>query len=284
MKRCVILSGHDWPRCVAYGMPASSCQDFCSDTATIIIASLDTDASALGFRLRFTEYAHHIVLEDCVATIDAAMDRRDRLTTQIEIRLSGPSRKRSARPQRGKRLQQFLKRRSTTPLSLYINRSVLRGNDVYSTEFRISDVALSIFREASIDPRRVNKVIDKQLAYGRGALLRPKQFHCSKVRRTTGVPLQWIGRAHRSLLIGIENREPFWTYEEEDSRSAWLNVCGLIPRSLEAGLIGKPLEEVIELPLLSGTRIQGFRFYSHTTDVRLDMPWHKISKSGAIQS
>jgi len=38
--------------------------------------------------LRFAEDAHHIVLEDCIATIDAAMDRRDRLTQQIENRLS----------------------------------------------------------------------------------------------------------------------------------------------------------------------------------------------------
>ena len=38
--------------------------------------------------LRFAEDAHHIVLEDCIATIDAAMDRRDRMTKQIENRLS----------------------------------------------------------------------------------------------------------------------------------------------------------------------------------------------------
>lgn len=39
-------------------------------------------------RLRFAEDAHHIVLEDCIATIDAAKDRRDRLTAQIEKRLA----------------------------------------------------------------------------------------------------------------------------------------------------------------------------------------------------
>ena len=37
---------------------------------------------------RFAEDAHHIVLEDCIATVDAARDRRDRLTKQIENRLS----------------------------------------------------------------------------------------------------------------------------------------------------------------------------------------------------
>ena len=34
--------------------------------------------------LRFAEDAHHIVLEDCIATIDAAKERRDRLTAQIK--------------------------------------------------------------------------------------------------------------------------------------------------------------------------------------------------------
>ncbi|ASY60908.1 Transposase (plasmid) [Sinorhizobium sp. CCBAU 05631] len=38
--------------------------------------------------LRFTQPAHHIVLEDHIATIEAATDRRDRLTKQIEIMLS----------------------------------------------------------------------------------------------------------------------------------------------------------------------------------------------------
>ena len=38
--------------------------------------------------LRFAEDAHHIVLEDCIATVDAAMERRDRLTMQIEKRLA----------------------------------------------------------------------------------------------------------------------------------------------------------------------------------------------------
>ena len=37
--------------------------------------------------LRFAEDAHHIVLEDCIATVDAAKERRDRLTVQIEKRL-----------------------------------------------------------------------------------------------------------------------------------------------------------------------------------------------------
>ena len=36
--------------------------------------------------LRFAEDAHHIVLEDCIATVDAAKERRDRLTAQIESR------------------------------------------------------------------------------------------------------------------------------------------------------------------------------------------------------
>ena len=38
--------------------------------------------------LRFAEDAHHIVLEDSIATVDAAKDRRDRLTVQIEKRLA----------------------------------------------------------------------------------------------------------------------------------------------------------------------------------------------------
>jgi len=37
--------------------------------------------------LSFAEEAHHIVLEDYIATVDAAQDRRDRLTAQIEKRL-----------------------------------------------------------------------------------------------------------------------------------------------------------------------------------------------------
>jgi transposase len=38
--------------------------------------------------LRFAEDAHHIVREDGIATIDAAKERRDRLTLQIEKRLA----------------------------------------------------------------------------------------------------------------------------------------------------------------------------------------------------
>jgi transposase len=38
--------------------------------------------------LRFEQPIHHIVLEDHIATIEAATDRRDRLTKQIEIMLS----------------------------------------------------------------------------------------------------------------------------------------------------------------------------------------------------
>ncbi|OWK25294.1 hypothetical protein AJ87_11500 [Rhizobium yanglingense] len=37
--------------------------------------------------LRFEQPVHHIVLEDHIATIDGATDRRDRLTKQIEIML-----------------------------------------------------------------------------------------------------------------------------------------------------------------------------------------------------
>lgn len=37
--------------------------------------------------LRFEQPAHHIVLEDCMATIEAATARRDRLTAQIETML-----------------------------------------------------------------------------------------------------------------------------------------------------------------------------------------------------
>lgn len=38
--------------------------------------------------LRFEQPAHYIVLEDCIATIEAATARRDRLTAQIEAMLS----------------------------------------------------------------------------------------------------------------------------------------------------------------------------------------------------
>ena len=38
--------------------------------------------------LRFEQSAHHIVLEDCIATIEAATARRDRLTAQIEALLT----------------------------------------------------------------------------------------------------------------------------------------------------------------------------------------------------
>ena len=37
--------------------------------------------------LKFAEDTHHIVLEDCIATVDDAKDRRDRLTGPIEQRL-----------------------------------------------------------------------------------------------------------------------------------------------------------------------------------------------------
>ena len=38
--------------------------------------------------LRFEQPAHHIVLEDCIAAIEAAIARRDRLIAQIEVMLA----------------------------------------------------------------------------------------------------------------------------------------------------------------------------------------------------
>jgi transposase len=38
--------------------------------------------------LKFEQPVHHIVLEDCIATVEAAMARRDRLETHIEAMLS----------------------------------------------------------------------------------------------------------------------------------------------------------------------------------------------------
>jgi hypothetical protein len=49
---------------------------------------LDADAQALVGGLKFEHSAHYIVLEDCIAAIEAATARRDRLEAHIEAALS----------------------------------------------------------------------------------------------------------------------------------------------------------------------------------------------------
>jgi transposase len=48
---------------------------------------VDFDASSLDAELRFEQPAHHIVLEDCIAAVEAATARRDRLEAHIEAAL-----------------------------------------------------------------------------------------------------------------------------------------------------------------------------------------------------
>ena len=48
---------------------------------------MDIDAPSLDGRTEFEQAAHHIVLEDCIAAVEAATARRDRLEAHIEAAL-----------------------------------------------------------------------------------------------------------------------------------------------------------------------------------------------------
>ena len=71
-------------------MPASSFRVSCLRQGRHYSrTSVGPDASSLAGRsgLRFEQTAHHVVLEDMIATVEAATARRDRLTQEIEARL-----------------------------------------------------------------------------------------------------------------------------------------------------------------------------------------------------
>ena len=49
---------------------------------------MDADASPVDRRVEFEQAAHHIVLEDCIAAVEAATARRDRLEAHLEAALA----------------------------------------------------------------------------------------------------------------------------------------------------------------------------------------------------
>jgi transposase len=88
MRRSVISFVHVRRGSAAFANPASSCPASCSVTAQ----HYHRPAWTLLHRrwlasLKFDQAVHHIVLEDCIAAIEAATARRDRLEADIEAAL-----------------------------------------------------------------------------------------------------------------------------------------------------------------------------------------------------
>jgi len=88
-RQCATLSVRASPPCAACVMLASNFPAFCSGTVITIIARHGPRCIAAGC-LVFALPRMRIIslLEDCIATVDAAKERRDRLTVQIEKRLA----------------------------------------------------------------------------------------------------------------------------------------------------------------------------------------------------
>lgn len=76
MRQSAISFARVRRRCALYVKPASNCPGSCRATATTTLAGLT-----------FGQAVHHIVLEDCIAAIEAATARRDRLEAHIKAAL-----------------------------------------------------------------------------------------------------------------------------------------------------------------------------------------------------
>src|ERR1700750_2022887 len=84
MRRSAIWCGRVWPQCGHFVKPASN---FPASCCAMVITT--TDRRTLMHRrwlagLRFELAVHHIVLEDCIAAVEAATVRRERLEAHIE--------------------------------------------------------------------------------------------------------------------------------------------------------------------------------------------------------
>ncbi len=89
MRRCGTWSGLAWLPYAACATPSSNCPAFCFVTVITITAPHGLRYIVAGCQgFASPEDVHHIVLEDCIATIDAAQERRDRLRVQIENRFT----------------------------------------------------------------------------------------------------------------------------------------------------------------------------------------------------
>ena len=78
-----------WTRCMRCAAPVSSSRDFyCASVAIMGVQPGPKLHRRWLAGLRFEQAAHHLVLEDYIATVEAAEMRRDRLTAQIEAMLS----------------------------------------------------------------------------------------------------------------------------------------------------------------------------------------------------
>lgn len=106
--------------------------------------------------------------------------------------------------------------------------------------FLVSAPLLELLRASHADPRRLNTVVERRLARGRDARMRPGDHYPALLRRQTGVPVVGISREHRRLLLHIESRNPLWRYEERGGGACLLHVAALLPETVKLALRGRP--------------------------------------------
>ena len=82
MRRSATWCGRVRLPCAPCGRHASNCPASCCARVTLQPTGLDPDAPTLAGRAALSQAAHHLVLEDCIAAVEAATARRDRLEAQ----------------------------------------------------------------------------------------------------------------------------------------------------------------------------------------------------------
>lgn len=152
--------------------------------------------------------------------------------------------------------------------------SVVRnGGNVRFKQFKISRIAENVFEKSGIDPVRINRRLERQLAQGQGGLLVPSIHYQRKFLDATGYRLWSIARRNRSLLVDISSMSGiWWRYDESDSRNAWLILQDRVPETAVQTLVGEPVEKLIDLDLVAGARIRDID-RALETSVRLDVDW-----------
>jgi len=133
----------------------------------------------------------------------------------------------------------------------------------------VSSIADSLFKQAGLQTAQVYRRLDKLIAAGQRPIMRPGHYYCRTVRKQTGVPLRSISRRNCSLLIHVESHNLFWHYTEYDRRKAYLALACTMPTLVADALTGVPVECLIDLPLVAGTRIKEIG----GKEVRLDVQW-----------
>jgi hypothetical protein len=143
--------------------------------------------------------------------------------------------------------------------------------------FTLSTPFEEMLHAASIDPARLNDVIDRRLAKRREAVLRPSHPHLVQVRQRTGVPLMMVVRRRRHLLIEVESRVPFWRYKEVGRSNCRVLIEGSVPETVASAGAGKRLGTIIGgLPILANLLIGSITSAYGFIELEVQPDWRKI--------